>query len=170
MFKWASNMKVMALEKTIKREVKCQGGQIGKSSSEGAHEKLCMTSHIKVSATRQIMISLLGSTYGNDDAHHTDNAYDQQKSVEWPAWFSTSTSNYGIPSLPAIHNDCFSKQLPEKPLLWKILQSFCQHWNLRYPSIRSLLQRGLSIKITSWQIRYPICQCPTQNNCQKSLI
>ena len=77
----------MALEQTINRDVKCQGGLIGKSSSEGAREKWFMTSHIKasVSATLHDMISLSGSTYGNNDLHHTDNAYDQQKSIEWPA-------------------------------------------------------------------------------------
>ena len=74
----------MALEQSINRDVKCQGGLIGKSSTDSARNKWFYTSHVKamVSASLHDMIDLSGSAYGESDTHHTDNNYDQQKSVE----------------------------------------------------------------------------------------
>ena len=76
----------MALEQSINRDVKCQGRLIGKSSTDSARNKWFYTSHVKatVSASLHDMIDLSGSAYGESDTHHTDNNYDQQKSVEWP--------------------------------------------------------------------------------------
>lgn len=73
----------MALEQSLNRDVKCDGGLVGITTNANARNRWYLTSHMRANMTAELC-NMAKLNHSSTPAQHTDNAYDQKKSTEWP--------------------------------------------------------------------------------------